>query len=102
MKKKIFVLSEEALEVLNSPKGKNRLMEFFGIKDRRTVETHLANNVPSGIFVSKNIGYVIRDIAPDMPEKRIFRILNNEEIKRMTNESFTPFTKKRKDEKNCK
>ena len=48
-------------------------MAFFGIKDRRTVETHLANNVTSCIFLNLNIGEVIRIIAPDMKNSQLFR-----------------------------
>ena len=96
MEKNFFVLTDAALNVLNSPKGKNKLMDFFEIKDRRTVENYLANNVPQGLFVNRNIGKVIRQIAPDMTDKKIFRILTDEELRRMREDSLTAMIEKKK------
>ena len=96
MEKNFFVLTDAALNVLNSQKGKNKLMDFFEIKDRRTVENYLANNVPQGLFVNRNIGKVIRQIAPDMTDKKIFRILTDEELRRMREDSLTAMIEKKK------
>ena len=96
MGKNFFVLTDAALNVLNSPKGKNKLMDFFEIKDRRTVENYLANNVPQGLFVNRNIGKVIRQIAPDMTDKKIFRFLTDEELRRMREDSLTAMIEKKK------
>ena len=96
MEKNYFVLTDAALNVLNSPKGKNKLMDFFEIKDRRTVENYLANNVPQGLFVNRNIGKVIRQIAPDMTDKKIFRSLTDEELRRMREDSLTAMIEKKK------
>ena len=81
MSKKRKVFSDAAIELLNSPEGKQLLMAFFGIKDRRTVETHLANNVPSNFLLNMNIGEEIRKHLPNMTDKRLFRKETREEEK---------------------
>ena len=47
MLKKKYVLSEQALNVLKRPEAKPLLMLFFDIRDRRTINSYLANNVPN-------------------------------------------------------
>lgn len=47
MFKKSYVLSEQALNVLKRTEAKVLLMLFFDIRDRRTINSNLANNVPN-------------------------------------------------------
>lgn len=100
MSKKRIVFSDAAIELLNSPEGKQLLMAFFGIKDRRTVETHLANNVPSCIFLNLNIGEVIRIIAPDMKNSQLFREETLEEAEKRRNSLVGKSIKTKNNEKN--
>ncbi|MBQ3733789.1 MAG: hypothetical protein II859_07500 [Bacteroidales bacterium] len=79
MSKKKLVFSDEAIELLNSPEGRQILMGFFGIKDKRTVENYLANNVPSNFLLNMNIGEEIRKHLPNMTDKRLFRKETREE-----------------------
>jgi lipoate-protein ligase A len=100
MMKKKFVLSEQAISVLNSPKGKNKLMDFFDIKDRRTVENYLSNNVPQSILMNIHIADLIRELAPYMTNKMIFRRLTDEEIMKMNSDMIEPLIKNGKDDTN--
>ncbi len=100
MSKKRKVFSDAAIELLSSPEGKQLLMAFFGIKDRRTVETHLANNVPSCIFLNLNIGEVIRVLAPDMKDSQLFREETNKEAEKRRSILVGKVSKHDKNEKN--
>ena len=100
MSKKRKVFSDAAIELLSSPEGKQLLMAFLGIKDRRTVETHLANNVPSCIFLNLNIGEVIRVLAPDMKDSQLFREETNKEAEKRRSILVGKVSKHDKNEKN--
>ena len=100
MMKKKFVLSKQAISVLNSPKGKNKLMDFFDIKDRRTVENYLSNNVPQSLFMNIHIADLIREVAPYMTDKMIFRRLSDDEIMKMSNDLIEPLINSGDDDEN--
>ena len=100
MRKKNLVFSDEAIELLNSPEGKQILMGFFGIKDKRTIETYLSNNVPSCYLLNMNLGDEIRKVIPDMTDKRLFRRETKEEVIKRNNAFAEKLLKRNKNEKN--
>ena len=102
MSKKKLVFSDEAIELLNSAEGRQILMSFFGIKDRRTVETCLSNNVPNCYLLNMNLGEEIRKVIPDMTDKRLFRKETKEEEKRRNIAFADKLLKRDKNEKNGK
>ncbi len=98
MKKK-YVLSEQALDILSTPKGKNILMSFFEVKDRRTIENYLANNVPHSLLMNIHTPDLVRILAPEMTDRMIFRKLTAEEIRKMNSSFLAPLLKHNKNEK---
>lgn len=79
MLKKKYVLSEQALNVLKRPEAKPLLMLFFDIRDRRTINSYLANNVPNSPLMNIHVKEIIQILAPYVPEKAIFRRMTAEE-----------------------
>ncbi len=87
------------MRVLSTPKGKNILMSFFEIKDRRTIENYLANNVPHSLLMNIHITELVRILAPEMTDRMIFRKLTAEEIRKMNSSFIAPILKHGKYEK---
>ena len=79
MIKKKYVLTDEALNVLKRPEAKPLLMMFFGIRDRRTINSYLSDNVPSSLLMNIHIKEIVRILSPSIPENCIFRRMTQEE-----------------------
>lgn len=79
MMKKKFVLSDEAIKLLNMPELKLQLMVFFGVNDARTIETYLKNNQPEGPLMNYNICGLIIEYAPYMSVSDVYRKLSSKE-----------------------
>lgn len=79
MMKKNFVLSDEAIRLLNMPELKLRLMVFFGVNDVRTIETYLKNNLPDGPLMNYNICGLVIEYAPYMSVSDVYRKLSSKE-----------------------
>ena len=79
MIKKKYVLTDEALNVLKRPEAKPLLMMFFGIRDRRTINSILSNNVPNSLMMNIHVREIVRILSPSIPESGIFRRLTQEE-----------------------
>jgi hypothetical protein len=78
--KKIYCLSEQAINVLNQTNIKLEIMLILNINDSRTVEKHIQNNLPEGPLMNYNIKKLIRKYAPTLSKKNIYRELIPEEM----------------------
>lgn len=79
MVKKNYVLTEQALKVLKRPDVKPMLMVFFRVRDARTIDSYIANNVPYGPLMNIHVKELLQFLVPDLPEKSIYRRLTPEE-----------------------
>ena len=102
MRKKFLVVSEQAIRVLKRPESKAKMLLFFGVKDMRTIDSYLANNVPQGQIVNPNLLEIVREHAPEFQEKNFFERVSMAEIAKK-NKSKKGISKKSKiNEKNGK
>lgn len=102
MRKKFLVVSEQAMRVLKRPESKAKMLIFFGVKDMRTIDSYLANNVPQGQIVNPNLLAIVREHAPDFQEKNFFERVSMAEVVKK-NKSKKGISKKfKRNEKNGK
>jgi hypothetical protein len=78
--KKIYCLSEQAINVLNQTDIKHEIKFILNINDDRTIEKHIQNNLPEGPLMNYNIKKLIRKYAPTLSKKNIYRELISEEM----------------------
>jgi hypothetical protein len=78
--RKYFCLSKTALELLQKQELKLQLMLFFEVKDARTIETYINENVPNGPLMNICVRELIHEYAPFLNEKDIYRRLTDEEL----------------------
>ena len=87
--KKIYCLSEQAINVLNQTDIKHEMKFILNINDDRTIEKHIQNNLPEGPLMNYNIKKLIRKYAPTLPMKKIYRELISEERVQQRREQLT-------------
>ena len=100
MRKKFLVVSEQALRVLNRPESKAKMLIFFGVKDMRTIDSYLANNVPQGQIVNPNLLEIVREHSPEFPEKNFFERVSMAELAKRNKSKKKVSKKHKKHEKN--
>jgi hypothetical protein len=78
--KKLFCLSNEAIQVLKVPSVKLKIMTALDIFDTRTIEKHIKNNFPNGPLMNFNVRLIIKEASPNMQDKDIYRKLSKDDI----------------------
>ena len=78
--RKYYCLSKIALELLQKQELKLQLMLFFEVKDARTIETYINENVPNGPLMNVCVRELIHEYAPFLNEKDIYRRMTEEEV----------------------
>lgn len=102
MRKKFLVVSEQAMRVLKRPESKAKMLIFFGVKDMRTIDSYLANNVPQGQIVNPNLLAIVREHAPDFQEKNFFERVSMAEVVKKNKSKKGISKKSKRNEKNGK
>lgn len=102
--KKLYCLSERAINVLKLRGLKWQIMLLLDINDPRTVDRHLKNNYPNGPLMNYHIKELIKEYAPYLAERDIYRKLTPDEIdildkkKRISSEKYAKYYKSKKNE----
>jgi hypothetical protein len=58
-------------------------MYVLEINDTRTIDKHIKNNFPNNPLLNFNVREIIKEVAPDLNDKDIFRKLTKKDIERL-------------------
>ncbi len=79
----LLCLSEQAIRVLKEPGVKGQIMYALEINDTRTIDKHMKNNFPNSPLMNFNVREIIKEHAPHLSDRDIYRKLTPEDKEKL-------------------